>query len=94
MSNNWLRNCLLVIAVCIIVIAATRSAAAAGDAPRITREEAKALLGAPNVVFVDARTDASWSKSDKKIMGAVRFDPYDTESWAGNFARDTKFIVY
>jgi hypothetical protein len=94
MHHRWLRNCLLAIAVCIIAIAAIRSSSAAGDAPRITKEEAKALLGAPNVVFVDARIDASWSKSDKKIKGAVRFDPYDVESWAGNYARDTKFIVY
>jgi hypothetical protein len=94
MRENWLRNFILVIACCIVAVAAIPSAKAAGDAPRITKEEAKALLGAPNVVFVDARTDASWNTNDKKIKGAVRFDPYDAESWAGNYARDTKFIVY
>ena len=94
MHSRLLRSGVLTIVVCIIAAAMIRSAAAAGDAPRITKEEAKALLGAPNVVFVDARIDSSWNKSDKKIKGAVRFDPYDVESWAGNYARDTKFIVY
>jgi hypothetical protein len=68
--------------------------AAADDAPRITKEEAKALLGTPNVVFIDARTDAAWGGSDRKIMGAVRFDRYDPDALLGGYTRDTKFIIY
>jgi hypothetical protein len=68
--------------------------AAEGDVPRITKEEAKALMGAPNVVFVDARTDASWSRSDKKIKGAARPDTWDLDSWAGDYTKDTTFIIY
>jgi len=68
--------------------------AAAEDAPRITKEEAKTLLGAQNVVFIDARTDAAWGGSDRKIRGAVRYDRYDPDALLGGYARDTKFIVY
>jgi hypothetical protein len=68
--------------------------AAGEDVPRITKEEAKALLGAQNVVFIDARTDAAWGGSDRKIKGAVRLDRYDPDALLGGYARDTKFIVY
>ena len=67
---------------------------AADDVLRITKEEAKALLGNPNVVFVDARTDSAWKGSDRRIMGAVRYDRFDPESVAGSYSKDTKFIVY
>jgi hypothetical protein len=66
----------------------------ADDVPRITKEEAKDLIGKPNVVFIDARTDSAWKGSDRKIAGAVRFDRFDPESAAGNYGKDTKFIVY
>jgi len=69
-------------------------AAAAADAPRITKEEAKALLGAPHVVFLDARTGGSWSGSNQKIKGAVRVDPDDVRSWAGSYKKDTRLILY
>jgi rhodanese-related sulfurtransferase len=67
---------------------------AAKDAPRITKEEVKALLGDPGVIILDARTGSSWSKSDKKIKGAVRVDPDDVASWAGSIPRDKKIVVY
>jgi rhodanese-related sulfurtransferase len=53
-----------------------------------------ALLVKPNAVFVDARTDSAWKGSDRRIQGAVRVDQFDLESQAGNYAKDTKFIVY
>jgi hypothetical protein len=85
---------MLVIVLCMFVAPVGQAAATSGGVPRITKEEAKALLGAPNVVFVDARTDPGWSRSDRKIKGAVRIDRWDLESWAGDYAKDTKFIVY
>jgi hypothetical protein len=87
-------SAVLAFVLCIAVSPVAQTAAAYGDVPRITKEDAKALLGAPNVVFVDARTEASWSRSDKKIRGAVRPDKWDLESWVAGYARDTKFIVY
>ena len=70
------------------------AAPAADDAPRITKEEAKPLLGKSGVVFIDARTDSAWKGSDRKIVGAVRYDRFDPESVAGSYGKDTKFIVY
>ena len=67
---------------------------AAESVPRITREEARALLGFPNVVFIDARTNAAWNASDRKIKGAVRVDKWDLDTLVSSYAGDTKFIVY
>jgi rhodanese-related sulfurtransferase len=67
---------------------------AAEDAPRITKEEVKALLGDPGVIILDARTGSSWNSSDKKIKGAVRVDPDNVASWAGSIPRDKKIVVY
>jgi hypothetical protein len=67
---------------------------ASDGVPRITKEEAKALLGKPNVVFVDARIDSAWKGSDRKITGAVRYDRFDPDAVAGSAGKDTTFIVY
>lgn len=93
MDRNRVRYGLLAVVVWVVAAAAPASAATA-DAPRITKEEAKALLGAPNVVFVDARIPAVWNKSNQKIPGAVRADKWDLESWAASHDRDTTFIAY
>jgi len=81
----------------LIIVLCAAAAAAWGDigaAERITKEEAKALLGAPNTVFLDARTGGSWSSSSQKIKGAVRVETRDIASWAVNYPKDAKLIVY
>ena len=66
-------------------------AAAAADAPRITKEDAKKLLGAPNTYFLDARAGVP---EPERIKGSVRVDPENVRSWAGNYKKDAKLIVY
>jgi hypothetical protein len=85
---------ILAVMACLIARAALPAAAATSEAPRITKEEAKELLGAPKVLFVDGRTETAWYKSDKKIRGAVRIDKWDLEMWASSFSSETTFIVY
>jgi hypothetical protein len=96
MKSDRLRYGLLVLAVILNGTAAAPAAAATAtaDAPRITKEEARALLGAPQVIFVDARTESTWSKSDRKIKGAVRIDKWDLQMWASPYPGDTTFIIY
>ena len=67
---------------------------AADEAPRISKEEVKALLSDPNIAILDARLGSDWKKSDKKIKGAVRVDPLDVGAWAGKYPKDKKIIVY
>lgn len=70
------------------------SSFAAENAPRIAKEEVKALLSDPNVAILDSRTRSDWKKSDKKIKGAVRIDPFDVGAWAASYSKDKKIIVY
>ena len=92
MESDRLRYGLLALAV--ILTGTAAAAAATADAPRITKEEARALLGAPHVLFVDARIESTWSKSDRKIKGAVRIDKWDLQMWASPYPDDTTFIIY
>lgn len=78
----------------IVCTAVAPVAATTANAPRITKEEAKALLGTPKVVFLDARITSAWERSDKKIPGAVQADRWDFDTWAGDYDKDTTFIVY
>ncbi len=70
------------------------AACAAEDAPRITKEEVRPLIGDPGVIILDARTGGSWSMSDRKIKGAVRADPADVGSWQASIAKGKKIVVY
>jgi rhodanese-related sulfurtransferase len=43
---------------------------------RVTAEEVLARVGRGEpIVFVDARSDASWRASDERVPGALRVDP-------------------
>ncbi len=90
------RRTALTVAIVLLATAWTFSALsfAAEDAPRIAKEEVKALLNDPNVAILDARIGSDWKKSDKKIKGAVRVDPLDVGAWAGSYPKDKKIIVY
>jgi hypothetical protein len=78
----------------LVLFMAVPAVSATADAPRIAKEEAKALLGAPKVVFIDGRISSAWNRSNRKIPGAVRADSWDLETWAANYDKDTTFIVY
>jgi hypothetical protein len=72
----------------------TAAAIQAAEAPRITKEEAKALLGMPKVIFLDTRIGAEWKSSDKKIKGAVRVTSGDYDLWATGLDKNTTIIAY
>lgn len=69
-------------------------AQAAEEVPRITVAELQTELGSPDLVIIDVRQDADWRKSDQKIAGAVREDPSATQTWAGNYAKEKKVVLY
>jgi hypothetical protein len=64
------------------------------DAPRMTQEELKGLLGNPDLIIVDVRFGRDWTGSDLKIKGAVREDPENIESWANKYAKDKTLVLY
>lgn len=93
MSQNVLRGMMvLVLAVCVLSAGVVWSAPK--DVPRISKEELKGELGAPNVIVLDVRAGKDWSSSDVKIQGAVREDPKDIDAWASKYAKDKKIVLY
>ena len=86
----------LFISIALTLVAACSLSALPGNAPRITKEELKSMLGNPNLVIVDVRRDIDWNSSEYKIKGAVRGnpDPSEVDSWARSYGRDNTFVVY
>jgi hypothetical protein len=78
----------------LVVVPLIPCGASAEEAPRITKEEAKALMGSPGVVILDVRAGKDWSASELKVKGAVREDPSDIAKWASKYAPDTTLILY
>jgi hypothetical protein len=64
------------------------------EAPRITTEELKALLGNPDLVIIDVRYGRDWTNSDVKIQGAVREDPDSLKPWANKYSPDKTIVLY
>jgi rhodanese-related sulfurtransferase len=64
------------------------------DAPRMTKEELKAMMGSPDLVIIDVRSGTDWADSDLKITGAVREDPKVFESWANKYPKDKTIVLY
>jgi len=78
----------------LLLFAFAMPAYGADDAPRISTEELQAMLGSSDLVLLDVRRAKDWKKSDIKISGAVRVDPGDISSWAGDYSKEQKIILY
>jgi len=64
------------------------------DAPRMTKDELKGMLGSPDFVIVDVRYGKDWTDSDLKIKGAVREDPEAFQSWTNKYPKDKTIVLY
>ncbi len=64
------------------------------EAPRMTKEELKALVDQPDVVIIDVRYGKDWTRSDAKIKGAIREDPEELKSWANKYAPHQTIVLY
>ncbi len=70
------------------------SAMAAGDVPKMTKEELKRLLGNPDVIILDVRIGKDWGASEFKIKGAAREDGTEFSSWADKYPKDKTLVLY
>ena len=68
--------------------------ASASDAPRIGKDEVKAMLGAADTSIIDVRATTDWLQTSVKIKGAVREKPNDVDSWASRYPKDRTLIIY
>lgn len=70
------------------------SHAAGADAPRMTKDELKAMLGSPEVIVIDARAVTDWLLTRQKIKGAVRQNPREFDEWVGRYPKDKTIVLY
>jgi hypothetical protein len=79
-----------------VVISPNWTAASADsiEVPRISIEQAKQMLGSPDVVFIDVRTPKSWWRSATKIAHAVRKAPSAVKQWVPEYAGNKTLIFY
>jgi predicted sulfurtransferase len=68
--------------------------AMAKDAPRIVKEDLKAMLDDPDTVILDVRITMDLEGSERKIVGAIREDPMEFESWADKYSKDKTIVLY
>ena len=78
----------------LVLVAVLSVNAVAGNAPRISKEEVKSMLGNKDLIIVDVRTGKDWKASEYKIKGAVRVDPREVESWASKYSENQTFVFY
>ena len=64
------------------------------DAPRMTKDDLKAMLGNPDLLIIDVRYGKDWTDSNLKIRGAVREDPETFNSWVNKYPKDKTFVFY
>lgn len=79
----------------LLMASALPSMVSAAEEPRrVTKEELRPRLGDPQVVIVDVRTGRDWSRSDRKISGAVREEPGDDGEWVKRYPKERTIVLY
>ncbi len=80
------------------VAATVGTAVAAKASPKevlnISKTEARAMLERSELTAIDVRMPHDWEASDLKVQGAIREDPNDIDSWAGNYPKDKALLLY
>ena len=64
------------------------------SAPRVTKDDLKAMLGNTDLVVIDVRYGKDWTDSDLKIRGAVREDPDTFNSWVNKYPKEKTLVFY
>ncbi len=72
-----------------------RGPASVEQVPRLTKEVVKEMLGKPDVVIVDVRYIKQYEQSDKKLPGAVFFQPEKFDEFVKNHPqKDKTYVLY
>jgi hypothetical protein len=64
------------------------------NAPRMTKEQLKPLLGGPDLVVLDIRLVEQWKFSNRKIPGAVHENPTVPSNWMDKYPKDKTIVLY
>ncbi len=94
-SSIWIRLCLIIAVLGLLLLEYSRVSASEIKVPRITKEEVKSMLGDPDVIILDVRAARNWSESEWKIKGAVREERKgETSDWMDKYPKDRTFVLY
>lgn len=78
----------------VMLLMAFAGSAGASEAYMMTKEQLLPLLGKPDVIVIDVRTNYEWGKSDVKIPGAVREEGMKFGSWMNKYPKDKTIVIY
>ena len=68
---------------------------AVGEAPRVPVSQVKQWMAqGEKVVFLDSRSEASWSDAKTKIPGSIRVPPNDVAPYVDKIPRTGRIIAY
>jgi rhodanese-related sulfurtransferase len=88
------KRLLVVTSIIFFMVGTLIAFAKSAEAPRMSKDELKAMLGSPDLILLDVRYNKDWTDSDSKIKGAVREDPKLFESWANKYPKDKIIVLY
>jgi rhodanese-related sulfurtransferase len=66
----------------------------AADVSTVSKEELQPMLGNPDVIIIDNRSDHDWTGSSSMIKGAVREDPGKVLTWIDKYPKDKTLVFY
>jgi rhodanese-related sulfurtransferase len=66
----------------------------ADDGRLMTKEQLRPLLGSPDLIIIDVRTNYDWDNSKTKIKGAVREEGMKFGSWMNKYPKDKTIVIY
>ena len=84
----------LIIIVALIAGGCASSPFADDAVPRISKEELRGRMGAPDLIILDTRTGSDWNDSDQIIQGARRGDPKQFSDWAEAYPKNATIVLY
>jgi rhodanese-related sulfurtransferase len=77
-----------------LLMAGVAGAQQTHEAPKITKEQLKLLLGKPDLVVLDVRLDEQWRFSNRKIPGAVHENPTVPSTWIDKYPKGKTIVLY
>jgi len=76
------------------LVALAFGVAGADDSHALTKEQLRSMLGKPDVIIIDVRTNYDWDNSKVKIPGAVKEEGMKFASWMNKYPKDKTIILY
>lgn len=82
-----------ILSLLIFLVFCAGSVAFANQAPRMDKDELKAMLGKENLVILDVRQGQDWKASEFKIKDAVRIEGGDLSAIT-KYPKDKTLVLY